>query len=379
MMDFFLKIPPWILPAMAILGTSFLACALLVLTQRWHGHFSNDSDLGGAQKIHASPVPRIGGLGLLIALMIGGIVGFALHGHTYPVAMTLLLCAIPVFGAGFIEDLTKRVSIKSRLSASFASAALAVWLLDARLTDVDTPLLDLALQYTTWSVLFTCFAVAGMTNSVNIIDGLNGLAAGSVSLMLAGLGTIAWLNGDPMVMKLCAWGIAAMLGFLLLNYPFGRIFLGDSGAYLAGFWVAECGVLLLARNPGVSTWAVLLACFYPVWETAYSIYRRHMVNHVSSGQADMGHLHHLIFKQVSASGLVPLVPTWLRHAVSSGLVWIMVLSCQLTAAFFYSNTLVLMISTVLMAMIYALAYTELTAKERSMRLESDGGVTLNGS
>ena len=380
MMDFFPDIPSWILSISAVLVASFATCAVLVVTQRWHGHFSHDSDLMGAQKIHSAPVPRIGGLGLLIGLAIGGAVGFALNGQTYAVAMVLLLCAVPIFLAGFLEDLTKRVSVKTRLLASFVSPALAVWLLDARLTDVDTPILDLMLQYTALSVLFTCFAVAGMTNSVNIIDGLNGLAAGSVSIMLAGLAAIAWLNGDLLVVKLCAWGVAAMLGFLFLNYPFGRIFLGDSGAYLAGFWVAECGVLLLTRNPEVSTWTVLLACFFPVWETAYSMYRRRMVSHVSSGQPDMGHLHHLIFKRVSTSGMRLLAPVWRRHAVSSGLVWMMVLSCQLTAAVFFSDTRTLALSTLIMAMIYSISYTALSARERSMEStrEGEAPASVNG-
>lgn len=375
MMDFFLSLPFWVLAS--ILGGSFMTCGLLVLTQGWHGRLSLDSDLLGAQKIHQSPVPRVGGMGLMVALGLGCVVGFALNSKTYPWALTILICALPVFISGLSEDLTKRVSVNSRLMASFISAALGVWLLDARLTSVDTPLLDWLLQYPTLSILFTCFAVGGVTHSINIIDGLNGLAAGSVSLMLSGLAAIAWMHGDLLVMKLCLWGIAAMVGFLLLNYPFGRIFLGDGGAYLAGFWVAECSVLLLVRNPQISTWAVLLACFYPVWETLYSAYRRHVIGHASSGQADMGHLHHLIFKQLSSSRTVP---AWLRHGVSSGTVWLMVLSCQLTALLFFDNTPVLVLSIMALACIYHLVYVSLSAKERA--LERPGkrqGMTTTGT
>jgi UDP-GlcNAc:undecaprenyl-phosphate GlcNAc-1-phosphate transferase len=356
MTDLFMNATIWVLPALAVLGASFLACMLLVLTQRWHGHLSFDSDLEGAQKIHETPVPRIGGLGLLIGLCIGGAVGFVLNGHTYPVAMTMVFCALPIFGAGLIEDLTKRVSVKSRLMASFASAALAVWLLDARLTDVDTPVLNMLIQYPLISVLFTCFAVGGMTNSVNIIDGLNGLAAGAVSLMLAGLTTIAWMHGDLLVMKLCLWGIAAMVGFLILNYPFGRIFLGDGGAYLAGFWVAECGVLLLTRNPSVSTWAVLLACLYPVWETVFSMYRRHVVKHTNSGLPDMAHLHHFVFQRVQRHYISPSLPVWLRHGVSSAAIWSLVACCQVVAVTVSDNTTLLMIGTVIFALGYHWIY-----------------------
>ena len=79
----------------AILGTSFLVCAVLVLTQRWHGRLSLDSDLGGIQKLHATPVPRVGGLGLIISLLIGIAVGHQLQGQTYQTAVLLLLAALP--------------------------------------------------------------------------------------------------------------------------------------------------------------------------------------------------------------------------------------------------------------------------------------------
>ena len=356
MTDFFMNTPSSIVPAIAILSTSFLACMLLVMTQRWHGHLSHDSDLEGAQKIHESPVPRIGGVGLLVALAMGGAVGFLMKGQTHSAAMILLACALPVFAAGLLEDLTKRVSIRIRLLASFVSAAMAIWLLDARLTNLDTPILDFLIQYPVASILFTCFAVGGMTNSVNIIDGLNGLAAGSVSLMLAGLASIAWLHSDPLVMRLCLWGIAAMVGFLLLNYPFGRIFLGDGGAYLAGFWVAECGVLLLARNPSVSTWAVLLACFYPVWETVYSVYRRRVVAHVGSGLPDMAHLHQLLYKQSQLIGGKYLTHAWLNHGLATATIWGLVVVCQVVAVTANEQPGPLVIGAVAFAIIYGWIY-----------------------
>lgn len=316
---------------LTVLGSSAAVCAVLVATQRWHGRLSLDHDLAGVQKLHVVPVPRVGGLGLLFGLMVGVVAGYWSGGSTYPTTLLMLICAAPVFMAGLIEDLTKKVSVNTRLLASFVSAALGVWLLDARLLDVDTPGLDALLTYPVISVLFTVFAVGGVTHSINIIDGLNGLAAGVVSIMLAGLAAMAWMHGDLLVMKLCLWGMAAMGGFLLLNYPFGRIFLGDGGAYLAGFWVAECAVLLMFRNPEVSTWAVLLACIYPVWETAFSMYRRRVVDRVRTGQPDMSHLHQLMFNRLTFGFIQRRMPTWLKHGLTSACIWSMVLVCQVVA------------------------------------------------
>ncbi len=300
------------------------------MTQRWHGTLSLDHDLSGAQKIHHNPVPRVGGVGVMAGLLVGVAVGYAYGGTTWPHVIKLLACASPVFAAGLIEDLTKRVSVRTRLVASFTSAALAAWALDASLLRLDTPILDELMSWLPVAMLFTSFAVAGMTNAVNIIDGLNGLASGAVGLMLAGLAGIAWQAGDLLVMKLCLWGIAAMVGFMLLNFPFGRIFLGDGGAYLAGFWLAECAVFLLHRNPEVSTWAVLLCVMYPTWETLYSMYRRSAKQRGSSGQPDMVHFHHLIFK-AAAKLLGAQGRVWLKHGAASLFVWAIVACCQLGA------------------------------------------------
>jgi UDP-N-acetylmuramyl pentapeptide phosphotransferase/UDP-N-acetylglucosamine-1-phosphate transferase len=307
--------------------TSCGVSAFLVLTQRWHGWLSHDHDLDGVQKIHTSPVPRVGGVAIAAGLVAAALVGEFLHFEHSSKVLSLLLCAIPAFAAGLIEDLTKRVSVSVRLLASAASGALAVWLLDAYLTRLNTPGLDWLIGFAPVAMVFTSFAVSGVTNSVNIIDGLNGLASGSVAIMLAGLGTIAWMQQDTLVMTLCLMGVSTALGFMVLNFPFGKIFMGDGGAYLMGFWLAECAVLLLARNSDVSTWSVLLVCIYPVWETGFSMYRRNIVRKVSSGKPDMVHWHHLVMRRIFGLWFGPQRASWLKHAATSGAAWLMTALC----------------------------------------------------
>ena len=342
----------------AIFLSSLGVSALLVLTQRWHGRLSLDHDTTGVQKLHKSPVPRVGGMGIALGVLIGGLLFADQYtddsgGNT---ALQLLLCAMPVFAAGLLEDLTKRVSVRTRLLASVMSALFANWLMDVQLTRLDTPVLDLLMTVGPFAALFTCFAISGVTHSINIIDGLNGLASGSVAIMLSGLSAIAWMQDDAMVLQLCLMGVAALMGFMVLNYPFGKLFLGDGGAYLAGFWLAVCAVLLLTRNPSVSTWSVLLVCFYPVWETAFSMYRRHVVHKVSSGDADMQHLHHLVLRQVVASRLGEQAPAWVSHGLATPACWLMILGCQGMALTNYQDTALLMLSTVVFVGIYQRLY-----------------------
>jgi UDP-N-acetylmuramyl pentapeptide phosphotransferase/UDP-N-acetylglucosamine-1-phosphate transferase len=344
------------LSVLAVLVACFAVCALLIFTQRWHGPLSLDHDLTGAQKIHHNPVPRVGGIGVAIGLLAGVLVGYAYGGDMWQLAIKLLACAAPVFAAGLLEDLTKRVSVKTRLAASFVSAGLAALLLDATLTRLDTPVLDELMIWGPFALLFTSFAVAGMTNAINIIDGLNGLASGAVGLMLAGLAGIAWQVGDPLVFKMCLWGIAAMSGFMLLNYPFGRIFLGDGGAYLAGFWLAECAVILLHRNPNLSTWAVLLCVMYPSWETIYSMYRRQFKEKKAAGAPDSDHFHHLVFIGLSSSGSPKTTQAWKKHGLASLLIWSFVLCCQVAANMHFRSTAIMAGVVLIFAVCYHLTY-----------------------
>lgn len=341
--------------------SSLVVCALIVLTQRWHGALSLDHDLDGVQKLHLRPVPRVGGIGLLIGLTAAALVAYTFGNPVAPLALGLLGCSAPVFAAGFIEDITKTVNVRTRLIAAALSAALAWWLLDAKLTHLDTPYLDDLIRYSWVSALFTVFAVSGMTNSVNLIDGLNGLAAGTVALMLAGLGALAWLHGDQLVMQLCLWGMVSSIGFLLVNYPFGKIFMGDGGAYLAGFWVAECGILLLARNPDISTWTVLLCCIYPAWETVYSMYRRQFIDKVNSGMPDMTHLHHLVYRAIQADEGIRAKSEWFKHGLVSAAIWSLVALCQVIATTARDHTALLAIGVGSFAVIYYWIYQTMAA------------------
>ncbi|MBC7700870.1 glycosyltransferase [Aquabacterium sp.] len=318
---------PGVLVLLAVFATALLGCIALVMTQRWHGRLSLDHDLTGVQKIHLRPVPRVGGVAVFSALLVGGLGALWVNEPLAPHILMLLLCSLPAFLAGLIEDLTKRVGVRTRLYASFASAALAIWSLNAELTRLDTPGLNYLITFAPVAVLFTCFAVGGLTNAVNIIDGINGLAAGSVILMMSGLGVLAWLHHDIFVFELCMLGIAALAGFIVLNFPGGKIFLGDGGAYLAGFWLAECAVLLLARNPEVSTWAVLLMCLYPVWETIFSMMRRR-ISRADSRQPDQVHLHHVLMNRLKSTPKNGLPASHKEHALTSLLIWTLVITCQ---------------------------------------------------
>ena len=155
----------------------------------------------------------------------------------------------------------------------------------------------------------------------NIIDGFHGLASGSVILMTGALGVIAAAVGDEQLFLVAAVVAAVLSGFLIFNFPFGHLFLGDGGAYVSGFWLACLAVMLPQRNPEVSAWLSLLIVVYPVIETVYSIFRKTVRRRRSPLEPDGLHLHMLVHRSFAKSISQILRRPRLINPITSMLLW----------------------------------------------------------
>jgi UDP-GlcNAc:undecaprenyl-phosphate/decaprenyl-phosphate GlcNAc-1-phosphate transferase len=264
----------------------------------------------------------------------------AVDSAVFNLTVVLLLCALLAFAGGLAEDFTKRVRVRLRLVLTFISAALGYFLLDARITQLGLPGFDWALQHTFISFAFTLFAVGGFAQAMNIVDGFNGLA-GVVSLIfLAAIAYVARAVGDEALMWSALLLGAAIAGFLVLNYPRGLVFLGDGGAYLIGFLIAELAVLLVHRNTEVSPWFALLVLAYPVVETVFSMYRKRVLRQQSPGEPDGLHLHMLVYKRLvrryrgyKGGGM----DAW-ANALTSPFLWLLALIAAVPAVVFWNDT-----------------------------------------
>jgi len=339
-------------------GVSLAVTLFVVHYTRAHGSLALDTDTSGPQKFHVKPVPRIGGLGIVSALLVAvGVMWWIGHDFGQTAAL-LMVCGAPVFLAGLIEDLTKRVSPAKRLLATMASAALAAWLLDAIIRRTDIPGLDTVVAFSAGAVLVTVFAVAGIANSVNIIDGFNGLASMCVVMMLISLAYVSFQVGDQAIGLLALAGVGAVLGFFVWNFPAGLIFLGDGGAYFLGFFVAELAILLLVRNPTVSPIFPLLVCIYPVFETVFSIYRRRFLRSVPPQMPDGIHLHSLIYRRVMrwAVGNRSAKALTRRNSMTSPYLWLLCMLSVVPAVLWWDNSAVLAGFLVLFGLSYVALY-----------------------
>lgn len=336
---------------------SLVVTLLVIRYDHLHGHLSADHDMDSVQKFHAVAVPRIGGVGVLAGAMVALLFSLILEPEKNQFGVLVLLCGSAAFIAGILEDFTKKVGVKERLLATAVSGLCGGFLLGGWLTRLDVPGLDYLIAIPVISVLVTCIAISGVANAYNIIDGYNGLAGVVAIIVFLGLAYVARQVGDAQIAMVSLAMVGAVSGFLVWNFPRGLIFLGDGGAYLIGFMVAELSVLLVARNPSVSPWFPLLLSFYPIFETIFSIYRKKIKRGMSPGVPDGLHLHMLIYKRVVrwAVGTDCLKQKTTRNALTSPYLWVLSSFAVIPAVLFWDSTLVL----IGFSMLFAISYMEI--------------------
>jgi UDP-N-acetylmuramyl pentapeptide phosphotransferase/UDP-N-acetylglucosamine-1-phosphate transferase len=199
------------------------------------------------------------------------------------------------FASGIFEDFHQSLSPKARLLLQLIAALSAMVLTNSVVTYLG---LGITLPY--WlGIFFSVFSIVGLMNAVNIIDGFNGLASGIVLLILLSFGIVAIKVGSDEILQIISLIAAGIVGFFLFNFPKGKIFLGDGGAYLLGFITAILGIFLASNYEDVSPWYILAVLIYPVWEVIFSIIRRVRGKSTSPLEADAYHLHSLVYKHIT--------------------------------------------------------------------------------
>lgn len=341
---------------------AFFAAMFLVRYAHLHEKFTGDSDLGGVQKFHTTPVPRIGGVAIMLGLLVSGVV-VSVRGLPHQVGFyVLLLTAFPAFLSGLYEDISKNGGVARRMLGIMVSAALAWYFSGGQVGRLDIPWLDAWMAVPLISLLFSVVAVAGLTNAMNLIDGYNGLASAVSAIMLAGIAYVAFFQGDYLIWSVAVSAIGAILGFLFWNWPRGLIFLGDGGAYLLGFLIAELVILLVARNPQVSPWCAAMIVSYPVMETCFTILRR-LARKSNPGLPDAAHLHQLIYKRMMrwAAGSSRPEDRLMRNSMTSPYLWCLSSVGVIPAVLFWDNTLALQISAGLFVVLYIWIYRSIVS------------------
>jgi UDP-GlcNAc:undecaprenyl-phosphate/decaprenyl-phosphate GlcNAc-1-phosphate transferase len=273
--------------------------------------FMKRNDTKAVQASHVKPVARIGGLSVVAALVITA-VPFLEITNIRTNYLLLLLSAFPVFAIGLCEDLGFFSSPRVRFMAAIFSGAVFVGLTGQWLPRTDIPGLDFVMQWAPIGIGFSLFLAAGISHAFNLIDGLNGLSgfiAVGISLSLAAISHQMGLTEHRDVLFILSSAIA---GFLVFNFPFGKIFLGDGGAYVIGHILAWMAISILCAAPDITPLAMLLIFFFPMADTLLAIMRRVYLG-VSILHPDRLHFHQLVMRGIE----IVLLGRKRRHIANS--------------------------------------------------------------
>lgn len=293
------------------LGTAFIIALVLTPIIRDIFHAYNVVDRPGVRKVHAYPIPRLGGIAIAIAFAIALVRSLSPGDVSADVSGDGLLSKLlPGAGVivltGILDDFFN-LPPAYKLVGQLAAAGVAFWT-GLRIETIGGFALPLV-----FSLLITVFWLLLSTNAFNLIDGLDGLCAGMGCVGAAALYTGAWIQGNLSLQYATVPLIGALLGFLFYNFSRATMFLGDSGALLIGFLAGCYGIMFMERATGLEGLMPLMAVCVPLMDLSLSVVRRFMVNRPIFS-ADRGHIHHRLLDR----GLTPrrVVLILLRWAVA---------------------------------------------------------------
>jgi len=324
-----------LLIALGAFTTSYLLqWSLIKLSHRYDLFIDSHID-GKPQNFHNLATPRAGSIGIMVSML------FLLF---TPIGWKLIFSFLLAFLSGIFEDLRRSLEPKVRLFLQFIAASSAVVLTGSVITYFG---FDFTVSYDI-GILLSIIGIMGMMNAINMIDGFNGLASSIVVLMLISFGIVAYRVGDSDIVHISIVSISSLIAFLMFNFPQGKIFLGDGGAYLLGFIVAVMGIFLASNYMKVSPWFVLTILIYPSWEVIFSIIRK-MLSHKSPLEPDSLHMHMLIYRHLTKSNhLTSLVIV----SASSPFILIPTLYANNSTANFLTSLLYILIYTALYRYLY---------------------------
>ena len=287
--------------AIFIFGVSLLMGLVIALGRHVFPALTRrgDDDTRSVQAAHQRITPRLGGVGIMAALGIGTLIWFSSVDIRVNYAY-FLATILPLFVVGLMEDLGYRASPARRLTTAAISGVLFVVVFQTWLPRIDIPIVDLAFAWAPAAIPLTIFICVGVTHAFNLIDGVNGLCASIAifsALSLSFIADAAGLHGHRDALWLLT---IAIFGFLVLNFPFGMIFLGDAGAYLLGHVLVWTAVSMLWLSPDISAFSILLIFFWPIADTLLAIWRRAR-NGKKLSSPDRLHFHQLVMRAIEIS------------------------------------------------------------------------------
>lgn len=256
-------------------------------------------DKPNARKVHTRIMPRLGGLAIYLAFVVTFLLLFPFlpdgmfNRYDMNLIKGLLVGGTMIVLIGALDDRFE-LSAKVKLLGQVAAAAVVVFGFDVQINLLNIPFGESMQPVAEWlSIPLTIFWIVGCTNAINLIDGLDGLAAGVSGIAIGTILVMAGLMGSEPVILMSTLLLGGIIGFLVFNFHPAKIFMGDSGSLFLGFSLAVLSMFGFKQVAIVSFVTPLLIIGVPMADTFFAIVRR-MVNRKPIFAPDKGHLHHCL-------------------------------------------------------------------------------------
>jgi len=262
--------------------------SILFWNNKAHRYFKKQSK--GVQNISftQTDIPTFGGLLLITNITICNI--FQVTDSSSILLYSMILFALPMIIVSSIEDFYFNVSPYLRLLSIFISALLFLVFVDFTFPSIQIPYIDSLFENNWTRYIFYSLALTTLINGMNVIDGVNGLALSTSLAALISLALISFQIGDLLIYKVSVLISLFITVMILFNYPIGKIFLGDTGAYWLGWALGILLILFYGRNQYLPSWGAILICFYPCMEIIFSFFRKILIKN-NPFYPDPNHIH----------------------------------------------------------------------------------------
>lgn len=256
------------------------------------------TDKPNQRKVHQKNMPLIGGVAIYITFLIGY---FILRPVPETQDMTtpwttwgIMLGSLIIIITGILDDKFE-LSPKLKLLGQIIAALVVVVWGGVEITFINLPFGGEKLYFGFFSIPLTIFWIVAITNAINLIDGLDGLAAGVSSIALITISGMAIIMGDLFVAILGGILLASTLGFLIYNFHPAKIFMGDTGALFLGYMISVLSLLGFKNVAFISVIIPVIILGVPLSDTFFAIIRR-LLNKQPFSMADKSHLHHCLLR-----------------------------------------------------------------------------------
>ena len=264
-------------------------------------------DMPNGRKVHTDPMPRIGGLAIFFAFIIGVLV---FQGLSSP-ALALIISGALIMGVGFYDDI-RGVAPQIKLIVQLAAALLLIQN-DIYIRFISNPFIEGSIiSLGVFAIPITLIWLIGISNAINLMDGLDGLSVGISAIAAVTIAIVSYSQNQLFVFSLSLILAASALGFLRYNFHPAKTFMGDCGSLFLGFMLGVLSLMGPTKSViTVSLFVPLIILGVPIFDTFFAIVRR-MFLKKPIFQADKGHLHHCLL----AMGLSHTQVVLLLYAVS---------------------------------------------------------------